>query len=35
MLRLILCLFGYHGATEIGFFSEKKECRICGKEMED
>ena len=31
MLRLLMCLFGLHGATEIS--DNKKECRDCLKEV--
>ena len=31
MLRLLICLFGLHGVTEIG--DDQKECRNCLKEV--
>ncbi len=33
MIQLLMCLFGFHGATEIGI-DTKPECRNCLKEVE-
>jgi len=36
MLRLLMCLFGFHGATEIDHTIDDEEikvCRVCLKEV--
>ena len=38
MLRFLMCLFGFHGATEIDYTVDDEEikvCRDCLKEVEE
>lgn len=38
MLRFLMCLFGFHGATEIDYIVDDEEikvCRNCLKEVKD
>lgn len=38
MIQLLMCLFGFHGATEVDYTADDKEikvCRDCLKEKEN